>query len=70
MAHGTSRGMRSYVNKVFDIEAKLAALTDERREPDVPQGAVLATWFWGFAKRVGSTQQLGDLRATCLEPSA
>jgi hypothetical protein len=63
MAHGTSRAMRSYVNKVFGIEAKPAALTDERCEPQVPQGPVLTTWFWGFAKRLGSTRQVGDLPA-------
>jgi hypothetical protein len=61
MAHGTSRGMRSYVNKVFDIEAKLTALADPRCEPDVPQAAVLSTWFWALCKRLPSTEQVGDM---------
>jgi hypothetical protein len=63
MAHGSSRGMRAYVNKVFNLEAKLAAMTDSRREPDVAQAALLQTWFWALAKRLPSTEQVGDLLA-------
>jgi Transposase DDE domain len=61
MAHGSSRRMRTYVNKVFDVEARLATLTDCRREPMVPQAPLLQTWFWALAKRVPSTEQLGDM---------
>jgi hypothetical protein len=63
MAHGSSKAMRAYVNKVFDLEAKLAALSDERQEPDVPQPQILSTWFWALCKRLPSTEQVGDLLA-------
>jgi hypothetical protein len=61
MAHGSSKGMRTYVNKVFELRAKLGAMSDSRREPTVPQAAVLETWFWGLAKRLPSTEQVADL---------
>ncbi len=63
MAHGSSKAMRAYVNKVFDLEAKLAAFSDARREPSVPQAQILTTWFWALCKRLPSTEQVGDLLA-------
>jgi hypothetical protein len=61
MAFGTVAGMRRYVNKTFALETKLAAFTDGRVAPTVPQAPVLATWFWGLTKRLPSTEQVGDL---------
>mgnify|MGYP001595567914 FL=1 len=48
MAHGSSKGFRRYVNKVFGLRAQLGKLSDTRREPTVPQAPVLETWFWGL----------------------
>ena len=61
MAHGSSKGFRRYVNKVFGLRAQLGKLSDTRREPTVPQAPVLGTGFWGLARRLPSTQQVGDL---------
>jgi len=61
MAHGSCRAFRGYVNKVWEVETRLGALTDSRIDPVVPQGAMLNTWFWSFARRVKSTEQVGKL---------
>lgn len=61
MAHGSSRGLRAYVNKVFEIEAALAGMSDSRREPTVPLAAVLTTWLWAFMRRLPSTEQVGQM---------
>jgi len=61
MAYGSSRGMRAYVNRVFDMERRFNALSEGRINPKIPQGAVLDTWFWGFAKKLPSTEQVGAL---------
>jgi hypothetical protein len=61
MAFGTVAGMRRYVNQTFALETKLAAFSDGRVAPTVPQAPVLATWFWGLTKRLPSTEQVGDL---------
>lgn len=61
MAEGSFRGARRYVNKVFDLEAKLGRLTDGRTSPPVPLAAVMTTWFWAMVQRLPSTEQVGDL---------
>ena len=61
MTFGNLMGARKYVNKVFDIEAKLGGLTDGRNSPSVPFAPVMATWFWALTKRLSSTEQVGDL---------
>jgi hypothetical protein len=61
MAHGSCRAMHAYVNRVFDLRRRLHGLTDSRSDPTVPQGPVLQTWFWALAKRLPSTEQVGDL---------
>lgn len=61
MAHGSVVAARRYVNKVFDIEAKLGQLTDGRISPIVPLGPVMTTWFWAMAKRLRSTERVGVL---------
>lgn len=63
MAHGSCRRMRRYVNKVFKLEERLAALTDGRTDPKVPLPPLLFTWFWALACRTPSTEQVGDLLA-------
>ena len=61
MADGSMRQMRSYANKVFDRDAKLAHLTDGRVDPLLPLGAVLSTGQWGLVRRAPSTEQIGEL---------
>lgn len=61
MAYGSMRQMRSYADKVFDREARLAHMTDGRVDPSVPLGAVLSTWQWGLVRRTPSTEQIGEL---------
>jgi hypothetical protein len=61
MAYGSMRQMRSYADKVFDRDARLARLTDGRVDPLVPLGAVLSTWQWGLVRRTPSTEQIGEL---------
>lgn len=61
MAYGSMRQMRSYVDKVFDRDARLAQMTDGRADPTVPLGAVLSTWQWGLVRRTPSTEQIGEL---------
>lgn len=61
MAFGSVMGARRYVNKVFDIEAKLGRLTDGRTSPKVPLPAVMSTWLWALVKRLRSTERVGDL---------
>jgi Transposase DDE domain len=61
MAYGSMRQMRSYAERVFDREARLARLTDGRVDPIIPLGAVLATWQWGLVRRTPSSEQIGEL---------
>ncbi|MBI3178969.1 MAG: transposase [Deltaproteobacteria bacterium] len=61
MAHGSSKGFRAYVNKVFEIERALAGLSDGRREPTVPMAAIVTTWLWAFMRRLPSTEQVGQM---------
>jgi hypothetical protein len=61
MAFGTIAGMRKYVGKTFALEERLGDFTDGRVDPVVPLGPLLSTWFWGLAKRLPSTEQVGDL---------
>jgi hypothetical protein len=61
MAFGTVAGMRRYVNKTFQLEAQLGAFRDGRVAPTVPLAPVLATWLWGFVRRLPATEQVGDL---------
>lgn len=61
MAFGSVMGARRYVNKVFDIEAKLGRLTDGRTSPKVPLAAVMTSWLWAMVKRLRSTERVGDL---------
>lgn len=61
MAFGSVIGARRYVNKVFDIDAKLGRLTDGRASPTVPLAAVMSTWLWAMVKRLRSTERVGDL---------
>jgi hypothetical protein len=61
MAHGSMRQMRSYAEKVFAKDDRLGRMTDGRRDPTLPLAAVLATWQWGFIRRIPSTEQIGDL---------
>jgi hypothetical protein len=55
------RQMRSYADKVFAKEDRLGGMSDARRDPTLPLGAVLATWQWGMIRRTPSTEQIGDL---------
>lgn len=61
MAAGSVIRARKYVNKVFNIEARLARLTDGRTSPTVPFAAIMTTWYWALTKRTPSTEQVGDL---------
>ena len=61
MAHGSLRQMRRYTDKVFAKEARLARMSDGRRDPILPLAAVLATWQWGLIRQTPSTEQIGDL---------
>lgn len=61
MAFGSVVAALKYVNKVFDLEAKLGRLTDGRNSPTVPLAPVMATWFWAMVKRLRSTERVGDL---------
>jgi hypothetical protein len=61
MAHGSSKAMRAYVNKIFNLEERLLALEDVRRAPSIPWPLLLLTWFWAMAKQMPSTQQVGQL---------
>ena len=61
MTSGSVIRARKYVNKVFNIEARLAGLTDGRIDPTVPFAAVMATWYWAMTRQVSSTEQVGDL---------
>jgi len=61
MAHGSMRQMRRYTDKVFAKEERLGRMSDGRRDPTLPLPAVLATWQWGFIRRIPSTEQIGDL---------
>jgi Transposase DDE domain len=61
MAYGSMRQMRSYADRVFDRDARLARMTDERVDPIVPLGAVLSTWQWALVRRTPSTEQIGEL---------
>jgi hypothetical protein len=47
-----------YLNKVFDFRAAAAALTDSRRQPEIPPSAVFLAAFHGFVFRLPSFQQL------------
>ena len=53
--------MRSYAQKVFAKDARLAQLTDARSNPTLPLSAVLSTWQWGLLRQTPSTEQIGDL---------
>lgn len=61
MASGSMAAARTYANKVLEIEASFARLTDGRRDPTIPLVPILTTWFWAFTRRVPSTEQVGDL---------
>lgn len=61
MAFGSVVAARKYVNKLFDLEAKLGRLTDGRRSPTVPLAPVMTTWFWAMVKRLKSTERVGVL---------
>lgn len=61
MAMGSVLGARRYVNKVFDLEARLGRLTDGRTSPSVPLAAVMTTWLWAMVKRLPSTERVGAL---------
>jgi hypothetical protein len=61
MAYGSLGQMRSYADKVFDRDARLARMTDGRVDPTLPLGAVLSTWQWGLIRRTPSTEQIGEL---------
>jgi hypothetical protein len=55
------RQMRNYADKVFAKDARLAQMSDGRRDPTLPLSAVLSTWQWGLVRRIPSTEQIGDL---------
>src|SRR5712691_5873465 len=61
MSYGSIRQMRSYSDKVFDKDARLAGMTDGRVAPKIPLGAVLSTWQWGLIRQTPSTERIGDL---------
>jgi len=61
MAYGSMRQMRSYAQKVFAKDARLAQLTDGRSNPTLPLSAVLSTWQWGLLRQTPSTERIGDL---------
>src|SRR5947199_3654897 len=61
LAYGSMRQMRSYAQKVFAKDARLAQLTDARSNPTLPLSAVLSTWQWGLLRQTPSTEQIGDL---------
>ena len=63
MASGSFAGQRKYVKKLFDIEGRLGRFTDERAHVIVPLAPLLITWFWGMARRLPSTEQVGDMLA-------
>ena len=51
MAFGSMGQMRRYSEKVFEKDARLARMTDERVDPIIPLGAVLSTWQWGLIRQ-------------------
>ena len=55
MAYGNMRQMRGYAAKLFDKDARLSRMTDNRVDPTIPLGAVLSTWQWGFVRLTRST---------------
>lgn len=61
MAFGSMGQMRRYSEKVFEKDARLARMTDERVDPIIPLGAVLSTWQWGLIRQTPSTERIGDL---------
>jgi len=61
MAYGSMRQMRGYADKVFDKDARLGRLTDDRVDPAIPLPALLSTWQWAILRRTPSTEQVGDL---------
>lgn len=61
MAYGSMRQMRGYSAKLFDKDARLSRMTDNRVDPTIPLGAVLSTWQWGFVRLTPSTERIGDL---------
>jgi hypothetical protein len=63
MASGSFAGQRKYVKKLFNVEERLGRLTDRRAHVTVPLAPLLVTWFWGMARRLPSTEQVGDMLA-------
>jgi len=61
MAYGSLAQMRRYADKVFEKDTRLGRMSDSRRDPTLPLGAVLSTWQWGLIRRTPSTEQIGDL---------
>src|SRR5271157_3128066 len=61
MAYGSCRGMRRYVNKVFELEKRLGGMSDGRVDPTVPLPPIMKTWIWAFMRRTTSTEQIGNL---------
>lgn len=61
MAYGSCRGMRRYVNRVFELEKRLGGMSDSRVDPTVPLPPIMKTWIWAFMRRTASTEQIGNL---------
>ncbi len=61
MAYGDFAGLWRYVHKTFEVPQLLGGLTDGRSGPTVPFLAVMLTWLFAFIRRLGSTEQAGDL---------
>jgi hypothetical protein len=61
MASGSFAGQRKYVKKLFDLEGLFGRFSDGRAHVTVPLVPVLITWFWGMSRRLGSTEQVGDM---------
>lgn len=63
MASGSFAGQRKYVKKLFNLEGLFGRFTDRRARVTVPLVPLLITWFWGMARRLPSTEQVGDMLA-------
>ena len=63
MTGGSFAGQREYVKKLFDLEGRLGRFTDQRAHRVVPLAPLLVSWFWGMARRLPSTEQVGDMLA-------
>jgi hypothetical protein len=52
-----------YVEKVFALSARIEALRDSRKKPQIPAGAIFMSAFMMFVARLGSLNALeGELR--------